>query len=253
MRSRPLRLEIQPRHLVWLAVVCVLIAGVVLAWRFGPLRIWGDPTRVAALLGTFSAEPWAPLAMIAIFVLAAIVFFPVLVLIAATALAFEPWRALSIAMCGVLASTSVLYALGTLAMRGRAPNKLQRAVERIDAMLHGRDIVAVMLLRMIPIAPSTLVSISLGVLGIPLRDALIGTALGMAPGMIVITALGRQLRAVMAQPTLGGVAMLAGLLLAWLALGVVLQRVAAAKQWRTASLPPPEPPDEHAGGARRPA
>jgi phospholipase D1/2 len=239
-----LRTKLTPSHLWMLVGACVVVGVVVLAWRVGPLRVWGDPARVSAELARFSSEPWAPFAMLALYLIASVVFFPVLVLITATALAFEPWLALLIAMSGVLVSTSVLYSLGALSMRRKVPASVARAVKRIDALLRGRDVLAVMFVRMLPIAPSSLVSVSLGVLGIPLRDALMGTALGMTPGMLVIVAFGRQLRAVIDHPSPPGIALLSGLLLGWLGLAVLLQKIAAARENSGVEASDIEPTDD---------
>jgi phospholipase D1/2 len=225
-----LRPRLTPSQIWMLVGGCVAVVVVVLAWKIGPLRVWGDPARVSLELARFRMEPWAPFAMLALYVIAAVVCFPVLVLIAATALTFEPWLALLIAMSGALVSTSVLYSLGALSMRRPVPAAVTRAVQRIDALLRGRDVLAVMFVRMLPVAPSSLVSVSLGVLGIPLRDALLGTALGMAPGMLALVAFGRQLRAVIEHPSLLGVGVLGGLLLGWIGLAVVLQKIATARE-----------------------
>jgi phospholipase D1/2 len=235
------------RSQVWMLVGgCVAVAALVLAWRVEPLRAWGDPARISLELTRFSAEPWAPFAMLVLYVLAPFIFLPILVLIAATALTFEPWLALLIAMSGVLVSTAVLYSLGARSMHRWAPASMARAVKRIEASLRGRDVLAVMFARMVPVLPSGLVSVSLGVLGIPLRDALLGTALGMAPGMLVIVAFGRQLRTVLEHPSPSGVAILSGLVLAWIGLAVVLQKIAAARDVAAASSEP-EPASDRRG------
>jgi len=226
-------------HVWMLGGGCVAVAAVVLAWKLEPLRAWGDPLRVSLELRRFSTEPWAPFAMLALYVIAPFVFFPVLALITATALTFEPWLALLIAMSGVLISTAVLYSLGARSMQRWAPGSLARSVKRIEASLRGRDVLAVMFVRMMPVLPSSVVSLSLGALGIPLRDALLGTALGMAPGMLVIVAFGRQLRAVLEHPSASGIAILSGFVLGWIGLAVILQKIASAREAAGAASPEP--------------
>lgn len=220
----------KPNHVARLLGVCVVIAVIVLcalAWRTGPLRTLSDPAHVSAQLDRFSAEPWAPLAMLGVFVVAELLFFPILVLISATALVFEPWRALLIALLGSLCATTVLFAIGKQGARKARGRVRIRALAPIAALLRGRDVFAVIVIRMLPIAPFTLTSVSLGALGVPLRVALLGTSLGMAPGIVAITAFGHQLRAVIAHPSLPGVALLLGLGGLWLAIALGMQKLAA--------------------------
>jgi uncharacterized membrane protein YdjX (TVP38/TMEM64 family) len=53
--------------------------------------------------------------------------------------------------------------------------------------------VAVAMIRMVPIAPFSLVNLLAGASQLRLRDFLIGTILGMAPGIITMAALGSQI------------------------------------------------------------
>ena len=53
-----------------------------------------------------------------------------------------------------------------------------------------------------------------------------GTFLGMAPGMVVVIFLGRQLGRVLLNPTTSDVALLVFVLAAWLFLAIVLQILA---------------------------
>ena len=52
---------------------------------------------------------------------------------------------------------------------------------------------AVALIRIVPIAPFSLVNLLAGASKLKLGDFLIGTALGMIPGMAIMSALGSQL------------------------------------------------------------
>jgi uncharacterized membrane protein YdjX (TVP38/TMEM64 family) len=57
-----------------------------------------------------------------------------------------------------------------------------------------------------------------------LRDYVLGTALGVLPGTVALTAFGHQLRAIVERPTLTNVGVLVGIVLAWIALSLALQR-----------------------------
>jgi uncharacterized membrane protein YdjX (TVP38/TMEM64 family) len=64
---------------------------------------------------------------------------------------------------------------------------------RVQRRIVGKGIVAVAMIRMVPIAPFTLVNVLAGASQLRLSDFLVGTILGMAPGIITMAALGAQI------------------------------------------------------------
>ncbi|WP_348240396.1 TVP38/TMEM64 family protein, partial [Salmonella enterica] len=78
-------------------------------------------------------------------------------------------------------------------------------VERLRNALDRSGIVAVATIRMVPIAPFTLVNLAAGSIDVRLRDYALGTALGIIPGTAVLTAFGHQLRAIIERPTVANV------------------------------------------------
>lgn len=91
-----------------------------------------------------------------------------------------------------------------------------------------QGIVAVLALRMTPIAPFTLINILAGATHIRPWDFVIGTALGLLPSVIALTAVGESLWQLIAEPTVAKVAILIGVVLGWLALSIALQRLVNA-------------------------
>ena len=96
----------------------------------------------------------------------------------------------------------------------------------------GHGIVTVTTLRIVPIAPFSIVNVFAGALRVHFSDYMIGTALGLAPGFIVLAVAGRRVSSFIAHPTMQSGAMLALVLAAWLALSygfqVVMRRRARA-------------------------
>src|SRR3546814_16038810 len=66
-------------------------------------------------------------------------------------------------------------------------------IHRIAARVQHHGIFAVAAIRLVPTAPFTLINLVAGATGIHLVDYLIGSALGLAPGIIVLSALGHGL------------------------------------------------------------
>src|SRR3546814_20776794 len=86
-------------------------------------------------------------------------------------------------------------------------------IHRIAARVQHHGIFAVAAIRLVPTAPFTLINLVAGATGIHLVDYLIGSALGLAPGIIVLSALGPGLWPPLDSPSTMPVALFAALLL----------------------------------------
>ena len=208
--------------------VLFIAAGVVL-WRYTPLSQWATLDRVSDWIRSFKDAPAAPFAVIALFVVGGLVFFPLLLLIAATALVFEPLVAVPLALSGALASASVMYLIGAKLARGIVQRAFGSAMKRASSALENRGMLAVAAVRLVPIAPYSLVNLAAGSIGIRFTDYLIGTAIGLAPGTIMLTAFGSQLRELWTQPSTGKVVIFIAIVLAWVALSLGLQKLTARR------------------------
>jgi phospholipase D1/2 len=175
------------------AGTAVALAGLALAWRYTPLSNYTDLGYVASLISQHAQSTFAPLYAVALFVLGGLVVFPVIVLIAATAAALGPWVGALSATVGVLLSSLLLFMIGRLMGHKRLQAVLGARALRVQKRIAGRGVVAVAMIRMVPIAPFTLVNILAGASQLRLGDFLIGTLLGMAPGIITMAALGAQI------------------------------------------------------------
>src|SRR6185295_1830277 len=130
---------------------------------------------------------WAAVAVILLFVLAGLVMFPVMVLIAATAAVFGAWPGVLYAGAGALASAMVTYAIG----RWFGPRGLRQffgpRLNLITRSFEHKGIPTVTLVRLVPVAPFSIVNLAAGTIAIPALDYLLGTALGLAPGLAIMS------------------------------------------------------------------
>jgi uncharacterized membrane protein YdjX (TVP38/TMEM64 family) len=97
-------------------------------------------------------------------------------------------------------------------------------IERVRRRLARQGILSIMVLRMVPVAPFTLVNMLAGASEIRFRDYLLGTALGLAPGIVLMTALGDRLRRVWEDPSWQQAGILLGVALIWLGITFAIQR-----------------------------
>lgn len=216
----------------WLKLTAMVLAlaALVILWQVSPLAEWADPTRLEPRLDAIAGSAWAPVAVIGLFVLGSLVVFPVTVMIALTAMTFGPWLGFLYAVAGSLAGAAVSYRLGVVVGRGFLRGLMGRRLNRISLALGRRGVLSVIALRMVPVAPFTMINMVSGVSHIRFADFLLGTLLGMAPGIAVMTALGDGLRQVWRAPSAENFALLAAFAALWIGLSLALQ--AAVSRWR---------------------
>jgi phosphatidylserine/phosphatidylglycerophosphate/cardiolipin synthase-like enzyme/uncharacterized membrane protein YdjX (TVP38/TMEM64 family) len=208
-----------------LAVVglAATLAGLALAWQYTALRDFADVGFVSSVISHPARSQFAPLLAIAAFVVGGLVVFPVLVLIAATAAALGPWMGFVSATIGVLLSSSLLFGIGRVLGHVRLQRLLGRRASRVQSRIIGKGIVAVAMIRMVPIAPFSIVNVVAGASKLRLRDFLLGTALGMLPGIAVMAALGAQIADLARNASWTNAVLLALAILAWIALCLGVQ------------------------------
>jgi phospholipase D1/2 len=182
-----------PRTVLAVAGIMASLIGLALAWQYTRLSDYTDIGYVASVISSQSQSEFAALFAVVAFVLGGLVAFPVIVLIAATAAALGPWVGGSSATAGVLLSSLLLFMIGRFLGHKRLQSLLGARALRVQRRIIGQGVVAVAMIRMVPIAPFSLVNLLAGASQLRLSDFLIGTILGMAPGIITMAALGSQI------------------------------------------------------------
>ena len=209
--------------IVMIAMMSLLAILAVVLWRFTSVAQLVDPERLAGQLEDLQQEPWAPFAFAAAFPLLGLVVFPVTALSALVAFLFPPHIAIAVSFAGIMMSAALLHWLGTR-FEKTVRASLGPAMTRVDEALSDHGIVTIATIRMIPLAPFTFVNLVAGALGVPFRDYMLGTALGLTPGMIIMSLFGRQARQFWHHPSVSGVLLGLGFAALWLGLTFVLQR-----------------------------
>jgi len=212
------------RALVGLTLAIVVLAALGLFWRVGPLAEWLHPERVAAVATRFAESAWGPPLAAALFVPAGFVMAPAVVLIVASGIVFGPWMGFVVSLSGSLLSAVSTYAAGRFLWRDTVRRLGGRRLNRVSRRLARRGVLAVIALRVVPVAPFTVVNLAAGASHIRFRDYALGTLLGMAPGTLALTVLAGQIRATWEDPDLGTFAALVGVGVAVVAVLVGLRR-----------------------------
>ena len=201
-----------------LALVPLALIALAIAWQFPPLSNIASPEQIGPMLTALAAEPWAPLLVLGVYIVGGLIAFPVTILIAATAAAFGPLLGLAYAATGSLLSAAVTFAIGLAIGRDTLRSVIGPRLKRVQRRIVSGGVLAIAAIRLIPIAPFTVVNLVAGASDIRIGAFMAGTILGMLPGWIVMSALGHQIMRIISGPSATDVALLAGVVLIWIAL-----------------------------------
>jgi uncharacterized membrane protein YdjX (TVP38/TMEM64 family) len=197
-------------QLHWIRVSAVVaavgLAGA--AWRWIPSL---DLSEISAWLAPHRHEWYALPMVMVLFVALALV--PVVLLIAATGLAFGPFLGPLYAMAGCLASATVGFVIGRWLGLRRVERLGGERITRVTRALQRNGTLAVFFARKIP-APFTLTNIVVGASTVAYRDFILGTILGMGAFVVALAGFGYQLTKALRDPspsTLAGGALFVGI------------------------------------------
>jgi phospholipase D1/2 len=204
----------------------LMIAIAVAWWR---LDAPATPDALASLVAPHRHAWYGALLVSAAFVLLGLTLFPVLVLIAATGMAFGPVLGPLYAMAGSLASASVGFAIGRRLGTRRVERIAGERLMRVMKPIRRNGVLAVFLVRKVP-APFTLVNIAIGASPVSLRDFLLGTLLGMAAVIVALAGFGSQLGHLFQDPSPRTLVSAALMVLAPLSLALLVNHVVRSRQ-----------------------
>jgi phospholipase D1/2 len=209
---------------VWLGLGAILflsgLALLVWTWRPGPAF---NLDEFAAWLLAHRHTWYALPAVMFAFVILGLAMVPVIVLIAATGVAFGPLLGPVYAMAGCLASASTGFAIGRWVGLQRVTRLGGERITRVTRSLKRNGTLAVFLVRKVP-APFTLVNIIVGASTVRFRDFIVGTVLGMGAFVVGLAGFGYQVTDALRDPSEGALIGAAMFVVVPLTLAVLINR-----------------------------
>ena len=210
-----------------LQALAAVLAGLVLlamAWSWSPMREWLDVDRIVDGLQQIGRS-FGPAAAIAGFTVAVTLAVPLSFLMLVTFVAFGPWAGMAYCLAGGLLGAAASHGVGRLLGREAVQRLGGPRVRTIAERLSQHGLLAVIAIRVVPVAPFAIVNMVAGAAHVSLRHMLLGTAIGMAPSTLVMAFFVDQIVAALRTP--------GPLTYALLALTVLLIASAAwgAKRW----------------------
>ena len=200
----------------WVVLVVALLV-VAAVWRFTPLRGLLHIERITALLRRITAQPATPAWVLGGYLVGGLIFFPITVLLGATALVFRPLPAIAYCLTGTLASAAVTYWIGRLIGHFRADWLRGPRLTRFEKQLRQRGVLAIVAARLLPVGNFSLINMAAGAFGIGFGDYMLGNAIGVLPGILALTLFADRLGSTLRHPRGANLVMLAAVALALVA------------------------------------
>ena len=185
-----------------LLLVAVLL-GLSVAWRWTPISEWINFRTIVEWQNSVRAHPAAPLFVVGTYLAGGMVLFPVTILNVATVFTFGPIRGNVYGLAGWLASAALGYAIGRAFKHKLVHRFVGPRVERLLEQAAGHGFLAVLTMRLLPVAPFTLVNVFVGTIPIRFRHFILASVVGRIPGIIVLTFAGLQLEQLLRNPGIG--------------------------------------------------
>lgn len=198
----------------------VVVTGIAVAWwAVGSLGIV-TPEKIGEWLAATRGHPWAPAVVVGAFLLAGVVVFPIHGVILATAAVFGGWTGFAYSAVGVFFSGWIPYFIGARLGKDAVARNFGPRIQPVLRLAKERGVLVVVGFRIVPAAPGTLTNLALGAGGIRFPDFVLGTLIGMMPGLVVVSLMGDRAMAFLQAPSLGGIILLVLCIAAYGALAV---------------------------------
>ncbi len=219
--------RVQGFRILTLALPLLAVAAV---WYFLDVASFRSADEVARAVRALGDRPFGFAFVPLGFALGTLLFLPVTALIVGTTLAFDPWPGFVYAMTGGLIGAALAYgvgrALGSWVVDGFSGPRLNK----FTGQLRANPFRSSLILHLLPFGSFTVVNLLAGSLRVSFGRFLLGTAVGLLPGIVFFTFLSGQFpQAILsASPLKWG--LIAVAVLAMAGVGWLLRRWARARE-----------------------
>ena len=216
-----------PRRLWLVIAVLVGLGALAVLWQwlaFNETLTAGMLREGLARVAAFSRHDWMPAVVLATYVVGSLVVFPLSILVAATGLIYGATWGFVYALAGTLLGATATYWIGRALGREALVRHGGERLNRVARILARRGVRTMVIISLLPLAPFTLTNMMAGAFHLRFRDYLLGTVIGILPGLFAMTVVGSQLASLLRAEDLSAVA--------WtvLAIGVVLGAIALLRR-----------------------
>ncbi|HET7671934.1 MAG TPA: VTT domain-containing protein, partial [Burkholderiales bacterium] len=173
-----------------IALIAVVVAALTALWRWTPLAETVSADTVIGWAKDFGSRWWAPLVLMLSYTPACLVMFPRPLITLAAVIAFGPWMGFVYALVGITFSSIATYYIGVRMRRDTVRRLAGPKLDKMIEVLKRHGLLAMTLLRLVPIAPFAVESIVAGAIRMKVWHVAVGTAIGLLPGTLATTIFG---------------------------------------------------------------
>jgi uncharacterized membrane protein YdjX (TVP38/TMEM64 family) len=186
--------------LVRLGLILLVLLALSAVWRWTLLGEWLTVERVTGWTDHLRGSPSTPFIVLGGYIFGSLILVPVTLMVLATAFAFGPYTGFAYSLVGCITAAVLTYALGLVLGLDKVRRLAGSRLDRVSRGLADHGLVTMLTVRLLPIAPYAVVNIVAGASHIRFREFVLGTILGMAPGILAITVFERQLEVAIREP-----------------------------------------------------
>jgi uncharacterized membrane protein YdjX (TVP38/TMEM64 family) len=187
-------------HALRVVLLVLAVIGMAAAWRWTPLSEWLDLERLTVAGEWLADSAYTPVLVPLIYVLGSLLVLPITLIIIATVTVFGPWWGLAYALVGAELAAVVAFLIGRWVGRDAVSRIAGSQLNSVTRALSNRGVLTIITLRIVPVAPFTVINLIAGISTIRLRDFALGSLLGMVPGIAAIALLTDRIVASLRDP-----------------------------------------------------
>ena len=201
-----------------LAVAAIVMAALAAGWTY-----YSNDAEilVARILSLDNGSLWSFVLITIAFVGASLLMVPIMLLIGGTTAALGLAAGIPVAVAGTLISAGFGYFFGWSGGRRLVQRLLGGKLLRLRNAIVDKGILAIATIRLLPIAPFTMVNMAAGALRVGFVPFLAGSVIGLAPGFIVLALLGQQLYGLVSEPSVPRLLLVLALIACWIAVALL--------------------------------
>lgn len=198
-----------PNTMLRFIILLLGLVGLAAAWQWSALRELINLQNIHAVGEYLDQTDAAPLIVISGYVIGSLIMFPVTVMILATAFFFGPFSGFFYSFIGCLLASVVTYGIGRILGRNLVGRVAGPRMNRISRRLARHGVLVITTARILPVAPFTVVNLVAGASRIRLSEFVLGTIIGIIPGITAATIFEHHLQAVIRNPDIRTLSVLA--------------------------------------------
>jgi phospholipase D1/2 len=197
--TRWTRPPLAAKFITGFVLLAVLTLGIIL-WHQLSLPPWPAVNRVAAHVEVLKGHPFSALLVGGMFLLVGLTGLPIFLLVTAVGWLFGAWPGGVYSMLGALASAAFTYSLGRAFGRDFVRRLTGARANRVSRALVRHGVIAMAMLRIMPVASFTAVNLMAGASRIRQSDFYLGSLAGLLPMVLAFSLFGEAFAAAVKTP-----------------------------------------------------